>query len=135
MEQVLKLLDRISPMTQRNGPSREISPPHPTSPPGRIVAGRFTLEELAGSTSHAEVWRATDRSCQQEVALKLFRYGGADDYCEEMFFREVSALEMLRHPQIVRLLGRGRDPGSGQPFLVEEYIAGGSLADALSHRD
>lgn len=122
-------------MTQGSQPLTELSRPLPVSQPGRIVAGRFVFEELAGSTSHAEVWRATDRSCQREVAIKVFRYSGTDDYCEEMFFREVSALEMLRHPHIVRLFGRGRDPESGQPYLVKEFVAGGSLASALSQHE
>lgn len=50
-----------------------------------------------------------------------------------MFYREVSALQALRHDNIVLMYERGRDPHSSRPFLVEEFMAGGAL-DALIAR-
>ena len=45
------------------------------------------------------------------------------------FAREAEAMQRVRHPAIVEVLASGED--QGVPFLVVEFLAGGTLADRL----
>src|SRR6516162_1450859 len=92
---------------------------------GYVIGQRYQLEERIGRTRYADVWRGLDKGSGSEVALKVLAVGHDEQYSEEMFFREVSALQTLRHPNVVTLLDRGRDEGTRRPYLVEEYMPGG----------
>ena len=54
--------------------------------------------------------------------------------CDE-FVQEAETLRSMRHPNIVFFLGAGKDPKSGRPFLVTEYLRRGSLYDVLHDDD
>src|SRR5262249_53007648 len=53
----------------------------------------------------------------------------------ERFLREARAVARLRHPNLVQLYEFGEVPAAGgrtsQPYLVLEYVSGGSLADHM----
>lgn len=85
----------------------------------------------------ATVWCAHDRTLGRKVALKLLaqRYAN-DELAGRRFMREARAAARLSgHPNVVTIYDVGRTQPSGeargQPFIVMEYLAGGTVADAL----
>jgi serine/threonine protein kinase len=90
--------------------------------------GRYELRAALGQGGCGTVYQAWDPRHERLVALKLFtRPEGlpADARLLDRFEREVKATARLRHPGIVPLLDSGVE--EGQPYLVTELVAGGSL--------
>jgi eukaryotic-like serine/threonine-protein kinase len=103
----------------------------------RILAGRYQLQEALGEGAFGQVWQALDAEESRTVAVKVIRVGEivnpefATDIAER-FQREVDAVSVLRHPNIVRAFEAGR---SGDDlFLAMELADGGALADILDAR-
>ncbi|MEU6247802.1 serine/threonine-protein kinase [Glycomyces sp. NPDC047010] len=94
---------------------------------GRIVGGRYRLEERLGSGSQGEVWRAADqRLHDRPVALKRALTGG-DGAAAAKVRKESEALASLSHPHVVTVLDLVED--DGDHWLVMEFVSGRSLAD------
>ncbi|MBI3466633.1 MAG: serine/threonine protein kinase [Planctomycetes bacterium] len=105
--------------------------PRVAQPPRRI--GEYEVQELVGQGGIGAVYRATDRALRRDVAIKLLRPGLADSRSmRERFLREARAAAALRHEQVVAVYGVGEH--AGQPYIVMEYVAGGSLADRLQRK-
>ncbi len=85
---------------------------------------------LLGAGGYGEVWVAVDAAREWNyVAIKLLRPSGAA--AEARFQNEMRALMLLgSHHHIVKLLDHGVQ--EGQPYMVMEYLRGGSLARWLS---
>lgn len=66
------------------------------------------------------------------MAVKVLSKGSQpdDDLLNLMFDRETRALRRLRHPNIVELRDGGRDPATGEPYFVFEWLER-DLGDAL----
>jgi serine/threonine protein kinase len=58
----------------------------------------------------------------ERVAAKVFRTGSLDDEIIREFFREVSALQDLKHDCIVELRDHGIDDATGKPFVVLQWM-------------
>ncbi|WP_155893134.1 serine/threonine-protein kinase [Cystobacter fuscus] len=99
---------------------------------GAIIAGRFTIEELAGRGGMGFVYRAIDSRTGQHVALKLMQAITSPEAAHR-FKREAFLLSELRHPAIVSYIDQGVIE-EGQPFLVMEWLEGEDLARRLSRR-
>jgi serine/threonine-protein kinase len=78
----------------------------------------------------ADVYRATDAVLGRVVAVKMLadRFA-ADDEFRARFTREALTAASLSHPNVVTIFDVGEHDGT--PFIVMEYLAGGSLADRL----
>jgi serine/threonine protein kinase len=100
--------------------------------PGSLLAGRFTLESLAGRGGMGSVYRARDTQSGQLVALKLLH---PVEHAEALqrFSREAELLSELRHPGIVSHVAHGL-LGPGQPFLAMEWLEGEDLARRLARK-
>jgi serine/threonine protein kinase/tetratricopeptide (TPR) repeat protein len=96
--------------------------------PGTVLAGRYVVEELAGSGGMSTVYRARDRNGDR-VALKVLKLQAAHQVAR--FLRETSLLHKLRHPAIVNYLDSGLIEESGQYFLVLEWLEGRDLHNFL----
>jgi hypothetical protein len=96
--------------------------------PGETVLGRHRVEALLGEGSAGEAYRATDLDGGGPVVLKRTRR--LDAAGVRVLLAEAQAVSGLGHPRIVRLLGQGRH--QGEPVLVLEHLAGGSLAMRLA---
>jgi serine/threonine protein kinase/tetratricopeptide (TPR) repeat protein len=96
--------------------------------PGTIVAGRYIVDKLAGVGGMSEVYKAHDAN-GQTVAIKVLK--SVSRHLLERFTREINALERLDHPAIVRYLGSGITPATGQRFLVMEWLDGIELGARL----
>src|SRR5262249_38737464 len=96
---------------------------------GRVVAGRFEIERLAGEGGMGAVYRAHDRVEGLPVALKLLHGDSAADV--ERFQREARLLAALSHPAIVRYVAHGVT--AGERYLAMEWLEGSSLEERLAH--
>lgn len=110
-----------------NPPTAE--PDHPPAG-GRVLAGRYRLEERVAVGGFAEVWRAFDTELQRTVAVKLPKASQVAFNAE--FLAEARRVAQLRHPAIAAVHDVGTD-AENSLFIVTEFMEGGSLADRLSH--
>jgi serine/threonine-protein kinase len=90
-----------------------------------VVAGRYRLEQRLSTTTMADVWLANDNVLEREVVVKLL----AADADRPRFEREARAAAALAHPNIVEVFDYGED--EGRPYMVLEYLPGGTLAERL----
>jgi serine/threonine-protein kinase len=90
-----------------------------------VIGGRYRLEQQLGAGAMAEVWLAVDAQLGRNVALKLLRA----DADPARFEREAHAVASLSHPNICRLYDYGSE--GGRPFMVFEYMPGGTLEERL----
>ena len=97
-----------------------------TATPARRRVGRFELQRLLGRGAQASVWLAHDPRLQRDVAVKLLG-GGADAAAVSAWLNEARAVSRLSHPHIVPVFEA--DDGGGQPYLVFEYVEGGTLSE------
>src|SRR5918912_2267907 len=89
------------------------------------IAGRYRLAERLGAGGMSEVWRAEDEELERTVAVKLLR----PDADRARFAREARAAAALSHPNINQLYDYGE--ADGRPYMVLEYLPGGSLEERL----
>jgi eukaryotic-like serine/threonine-protein kinase len=108
----------------------EGAPPRPEAEPslaGQVV-GSYTLDRLLGQGGMGSVWLAhrSDGRYEARVAVKLLSLALLGPGGIERFRREGSALGRLTHPNIARLVDAGVTQ-TGQPYLVLEYVEGGTI--------
>ena len=92
-----------------------------------LIAERYRLDERLGAGSTSEVWAATDLELDRRVALKLL----AADADPVRFEREARAIAALAHPNICAVYAFGET--DGRPFIVLEYLPGGSLDERMTY--
>ena len=90
-----------------------------------LVGGRYRLDERLGISGMSEVWAAEDIELGRRVALKLL----GRDADPARFDREARAVAALAHPNICQLYDYGEE--HGRPFMVLEFLGGGTLEDRL----
>ena len=93
---------------------------------GQLLAGRYELQDVAGSGGMSSVYRAHDTVLERTVAIKILHDHYSDDpeYVER-FRREARALAQLNHPNIVTVIDRGEF--EGRQFIVFEHVEGENL--------
>jgi serine/threonine protein kinase len=95
--------------------------------------GRYYLTERLGEGGMAVVYKAYDTRLERDVAIKIIRSGAfpadALDEVLKRFEREAKSLAKLSHPNIVKVHDYGEHDGS--PYLVMEYLPGGTLKKIL----
>ncbi|MDQ1438771.1 MAG: eukaryotic-like serine/threonine-protein kinase [Acidimicrobiaceae bacterium] len=97
---------------------------------GRVLGGRYRLLAPIGTGGSAHVYLAEDSTLRRRVAVKLLHAALADDESFLRRFRaEAQAAAALNHPNIMRVFDWGEDEDG--PYLVLEYLSGGSLRDVL----
>ncbi len=105
-----------------------------TSETGRVLGGRYRLVAPVGVGTSSRVFLAVDTQLRRRVAVKLLHEALAEDEAFLRRFRaEARAASALSHPNILAVFDWGEDR-SGDfvvPYLVTEYLGGGSLRDIL----
>src|SRR4051812_40167047 len=97
---------------------------------GRVLGGRYRLRAALGTGASAQVFLADDAALSRQVAVKLLHPALAGDSTFlRRFQAEARAAAALSHPHIMAVYDWGDDEDS--PFLVCEYLAGGSLRGLL----
>jgi serine/threonine-protein kinase len=84
--------------------------------------GEYVLEELIGRGAFAEVWRARHHMWSDQIAAVKIP---TDSSYIENLRRDGIRVQRLVHPNIVHPIGF--DPMAEPPYLISQYIAGGSL--------
>ena len=99
---------------------------------GRVLARRYRIESALGSGTSATVYAAWDVVLQRRVAIKVLHPGLAGDTVFLRRFRyEAQSAAPLTHPHVLSVYDWGEDDRG--PFLVLEYLGGGSLRDLLDN--
>ena len=95
--------------------------------------GRYHILEQLGEGGMAVVYKAYDTRLETDVAVKVIRTENlAPSVLErslKRFEREAKALARLTHPNIVKVTDYGEH--EGKPYLVMEYLPGGTLKQKL----
>ncbi|HJT89186.1 MAG TPA: serine/threonine-protein kinase [Bryobacteraceae bacterium] len=98
--------------------------------PGTVLAGRYRIAGLLGRGGMGEVYRATDLTLGQAVALKFLPETLArDDRALARFYNEVRVARQVTHPNVCRVYDIGQV--EGQHYLSMEYVDGEDLASLL----
>jgi len=99
---------------------------------GTLVAGRYRIISLLGRGGMGEVYRATDLTLAQAVALKFLPDSGPESQrLIERFHNEVRVARQVSHPNVCRVYDVGE--AGGVPYISMEYVDGEDLASLL-HR-
>ncbi|QEL14827.1 serine/threonine-protein kinase [Limnoglobus roseus] len=105
--------------------------------PGLVITGpngkdTLRLEEGLGGGAFGIVFRATDTTNGRSYAVKFPQcaiFGGAPEL--SAFFNEVEAAKQIRHPNVVSVLHTEVNQPNQSPYLVMEYLPGGTLKKRL----
>ena len=122
-----------------DGPTIEVAPRSPSSnpsseegrfPAGSLLVNRYRVISLAGRGGMGEVYRATDLTLNQQVALKFLppATAGRPDLLER-FHGEVRIARQVSHPNVCRVYDIGEVGGAA--FISMEYVDGEDLASLL----
>jgi serine/threonine protein kinase len=105
----------------------------PGEPP-QLLAGRYELLELLGRGGFGEVWLARDNRLNRLVAVKTLRPDRLRPGALEAMQAEARLLGQLTEARRDRrhIVGiYDCDEDAGRPFLVMEYVEGGSLGQRV----
>lgn len=97
---------------------------------GLVLDQRYRLVALIGAGGSARVYLADDLRLKRQVAVKVLHAGLADDdRVRQRFAAEARSVASLTHPHLVTVHDWGESPAG--PYLVTEYLSGGSLRNLL----
>lgn len=97
------------------------------------LVGDYEVLETLGSGAAGSAYKARHRETGDLVAIKLMheRMAGDPDI-QNRFVREVSVLQKLDHPNVVRYVDCGID--EGRIYLAMEWVEFGTLDEVLKRR-
>lgn len=100
--------------------------------------GPYHLLRRLGEGGMGTVYLAHDPALDRRVAVKVLRLPASTSDAKagatmaRRFLREARSAARISHPHVVTIHAVGEHPaGGGRPYLVMEYVEGGSLADHL----
>ncbi len=97
---------------------------------GKLIAGRYRVDEFIGRGGMAEVYKVWDTRRSTFLAMKLLHADLALDRAFlRRFNREAETLARLQHPNIVRFYGLEQD--GEQIFMLMDFIEGKSLKQLI----
>ncbi len=96
----------------------------------RTRLGRYVVVGELGRGGMGVVFRGHDPTLRRDVAIKMVLEAHASAGRLERFAREARAAARLRHPGIIAVHEVGQDD-RGRPYIVMDFVAGGTLADAV----
>ncbi|HYA67353.1 MAG TPA: protein kinase, partial [Acidimicrobiales bacterium] len=104
--------------------------PTTTDSIGRVLSGRYRIESALGTGASAHVYAAWDVTLHRRVAVKVLHPALAGDAAFLRRFRsEAQSAAALAHPNVLAVFDWGEDESG--PFLVSEFLGGGSVRDML----
>ncbi len=99
--------------------------------PATIGGGRYRTVRLLGEGARKRVYLAMDERLAREVAVAVVKTDGLDANGRVRITREAQAMARLGDdPAIVTVYDVGEE-SDGTPFIVSQYMAGGSLDEHL----
>ncbi len=92
--------------------------------------GKYRLDQMLGQGGMGAVYRSFHPQLNRPVAIKVMLGSiAADPQAGQRFMREAQVVAALSHPHIVNIFDVDED--DGRPYIVMDFIAGGSLAEQL----
>jgi serine/threonine protein kinase len=92
---------------------------------GKVIAGKYRIEERIGQGGFGRVYRGSDLNLKRDVAVKILTDVGYEEDFKRRFLRESETMASLMHPNIVTVFDFGEF--EGRPYLVLELVDGPSL--------
>src|SRR5918995_1759765 len=126
------LQDVVKFRVDRGGEKASCGQPHSSmKTKADILPSRYRNPELIGQGGMGEIYRADDELLGRTVAVKvLAKRFSADEALRGRFTREaLAAARLSGEPNTVTIFDVGEH--EGRPFIVMEYLRGGSLEDRL----
>ena len=101
---------------------------------GSVVAERYVVRDVLGAGGTGIVYKATDLTLNETVAIKMLRpeLVADDPRAREELKHELRLTRRVSHRNVVRTYDFGSS--GGIPFLTMEYVEGASLAAVLAQR-
>ena len=93
--------------------------------------GQYEVQDFIGQGAMGLVYRAYHAQLERVGAVKVMQAMAPDPDTVARFRHEAQAIAKLRHPNIVDVYDFGEFQGT--PYMIVEYIPGGSLADRMAH--
>ena len=94
------------------------------------TAERYVIERPLGEGGMGKVYLAKDTRLGRQVAVKFCNATLSDEHLRKRFMREARAASALSHPHVAHIYDYG-ETRVGQPFLVMEWVRGGTLRGLL----
>jgi eukaryotic-like serine/threonine-protein kinase len=112
-----------------------VPPMHVAAGTGRVVAGRYYLQDPIGRGAMGTVWRARDALLARDVAVKEVLLRGASTPEDtrvryERTLREARTAARLNHPAVVTIYDVVE--ADGRPWIVMELVQARSLEQILA---
>jgi serine/threonine protein kinase len=97
-----------------------------------VRIGPYEVMEQVGRGGMATVYKAYHQALERMVAIKVLPdFLAEDPEFRERFRREAIAIARLRHPNILAVFDHGEF--DGQPYIVTEFVEGGTFANELGN--
>ncbi len=96
-----------------------------------VELGRYLVKRTLGRGGMGAIFLAIDRDLDRPVAIKILEK--SDEAAFARFRREALAVARISHPNVVQIYEVGLD--AQVPFIVMEYVGGGTLGDMLRDPD
>lgn len=94
----------------------------------------YMLEEPGGEGGMACVYRALDLALDREVAIKILNPEVADrNDASDLYLHEARTAATINHLAVIPIYTCGEF--NGQPYIVMQFMSGGSLDDKLDSSD
>ncbi|HEV2476832.1 MAG TPA: serine/threonine-protein kinase, partial [Candidatus Dormibacteraeota bacterium] len=93
--------------------------------------GQYEVQEFIGQGAMGVVYRAYHAQLERTGAVKVMQALSPDADNVARFRHEAQAIAKLRHPNIVDVYDFGEFDGT--PYMIVEYVPGGSLSSRMSH--
>ncbi len=98
--------------------------------PESFAGGRYRVVRLLGQGGQKRVYLARDHRLDRDVVISQLRTEKLDEEGAARLLREAQTLGRLGdHPHIVTVYDVAEE--SGRPYLVTQYVEGGSLLDVV----
>jgi eukaryotic-like serine/threonine-protein kinase len=92
--------------------------------------GPYEVQDFIGQGAMGLVYRAYHVQLERTGAVKVLQSMAPDPDTTARFRHEAQAIAQMRHPNIVNVYDFGEYQGT--PYMIVEYVPGGSLAGRLS---
>src|SRR5688572_15840870 len=93
--------------------------------------GRYQVQSLLGEGGQKRVFLARDSQLDRDVVIGVLNRRQIESDSLSRLRREAKAMARLdEHPNVVSVYDIGEEEGN--PFIVTQYVRGGSVADVLS---
>jgi serine/threonine protein kinase len=91
--------------------------------------GQYEVQDFIGQGAMGLVYRAYHVQLERTCALKVLQGIAPDPDTTSRFRHEAQAIAQMRHPNILNVYDFGEH--EGMPYMIVEYVPGGSLANRL----